>query len=366
LEVGIVCGSGLGDGEAGRALDGLAEVCGLGVSHCPMPRQLSFGDWRSYRAVQRLASGLGVDVLHGHGAKGGAYARLAARGLKRGQKRVAAFYSPHRGSTHSPPATLMGRVYAEAERRLAPLTDGIMFESRFAARRYREVIGAPPCRVCVVRHGLHRHDFYEPTLIEDAADFVFVGELSESNGLDILLAALAAQRTLYPARVLIVGSGPAEQDFRQLVQKLGLDGKVSFAAPMPARRAFARGRCLVVPSRTEAFPQLVLEAAAAQMPLIAADVGAIPEIVEGTDTPLVRAGDVASLAAHMRAFLAIPRPFLDRAGRLQESVAKSFTVERMAMDVVEFYRAVLGSGEAAEAGQRPDQLDGSPGNSVPV
>jgi len=109
-----------------------------------MPRQLSFGDWRSYRAVQRLASGLGVDVLHGHGAKGGAYARLAARGLKRGQKRVAAFYSPHRGSTHSPPATLMGRVYAEAERRLAPFTDGIMFESRFAARRYQEVIGAPP------------------------------------------------------------------------------------------------------------------------------------------------------------------------------------------------------------------------------
>ena len=43
---------------------------------------------------------LGVDVLHGHGAKGGAYARLAARKLKRKGSRVKAIYTPHGGSLH--------------------------------------------------------------------------------------------------------------------------------------------------------------------------------------------------------------------------------------------------------------------------
>lgn len=342
LQVGIICDSETGGQEAVRDLSRLADSCALGVTRCPMPRQLGLGDWRSYRKVKLLASNLAVDVLHGHGAKGGAYARLAARGLKRKGKRVGAFYTPNGGSLHYSPTTLTGRLYIQAERRLAPLTDGLIFESLFAARRYNELIEEPPCPVCIVPNGLYRHEFYEPMLADDAADFVFVGELRRLKGVDILLAALAAQRTVYPATALIVGSGPDEEDFRRLAQKLGLDGKVTFAGPLPARTSFARGRCVVVPSRTESFPYVVLEAAAAQMPLIATDVGGIPEIVAGTDTPLVRPGDIASLAGQMRAFLANPKLFLDRAVRLQEHVKKRLTVERMTNEVVEFYLSVLG------------------------
>lgn len=344
LQVGIICDSETGGREAARALGSLADFCALGVTRYPMPRQVGLGDWWNYRKVKLLASRLAVDVLHGHGAKGGAYARLAARGLKRKGKRVVAFYTPHGGSLHYAPATLAGRLYMEAERRLAPLTDGLIFESLFAARRYDEMIGQPPCPVCIVPNGLYRHEFYEARLADDAADFVFVGELRQLKGIDILLAALAAQRTVYPATAVIVGAGPDEKDFKRLAQKLGLDGKVTFAGPLPARTAFARGRCVVVPSRAESFPYVVLEAAAAQMPLIATDVGGIPEIVAGTDTPLIRPGDIAALAGQMRAFLGSPKPFLDRAVRLQAQVAKRLTVEHMTNEVVEFYLSVLGEG----------------------
>ena len=85
------------------------------------------------------------------------------------------------------------------------------------------------------------------------------------------------------------------------------------------------------------------------MPLIATDAGGIPEIVAGTDTPLVRAGDIAALAAQMRAFLANPKPFLDRAARLQAHVAKRLTVERMTNEIVEFYLSALGDAPTPKA-----------------
>ncbi len=67
---------------------------------------------------------------------------------------------------------------------------------------------------------------------------------------------------------------------------------------MPARAALPNRRCLVVPSRAESFPYVVLEAGAAGMPLVATNVGGILEIVAGTRIrPRSRPGDVAALTA---------------------------------------------------------------------
>lgn len=342
-QVGVICDASEGNRDSEAAISGLADVCALGVKRLPMPRQAGLSDWSAYRKIRKLAASLNADVLHGHGAKGGAYARLAARKLKspRGSK-VAAIYTPHGGSLHYSPTTLGGRFYLQIERRLAKLTDGIIFESLFAARRYNEIIGEPPCPIVIIPNGLHSHEFYEAALSDDAADFVFVGELRKLKGIDIMLAALAAQRSIYPATALIVGSGPDEKELKLLAKKLDIDDKVTFTGPLPARTAFARGRCVVVPSRADSLPYVVMEAAAAQMPLIATEVGGIPEIVAGTNVQLIRPGDIAALAGQMRNFLANPKPFLGRAIQLQKHVARTFTVARMVEEVLGFYHSVLG------------------------
>ena len=337
LEIGIVCDEATGGEQAKAALSRLADSCALGVTRLKMDRNVGFSDWQNYRAVTKLAAQHGVNVLHGHGAKGGAYARLAARTLKRKRKETYAFYTPHGGSLHYSPSTLMGRVYIHAERQLAPLTDGLIFESVFAARRYNDLIGHPTCPVRVVPNGLYPHEFYEPVVADDAVDFLYVGELRELKGVDLLLNALAAQATIYPARAIIVGIGPDEEKYKRQARSLGLAGKVQFVGPLPARNAFSRARCVVVPSRVESFPYIVLEAAAARMPLIATNVGGIPEIVAGSATPLVPPGDAEAIAAQMRAFLADPRPFLSRAAELQAHVAQRFTVQNMTESIVDFY-----------------------------
>ena len=341
-EVGIICDSNTA-GDA-VALGRLADNCALGVTRIPMYWRIGLGDWRTTAKVARLASKLGVPVLHGHGAKGGAYARLAGRKLKRQGTNVKAIYTPHGGSLHYSPAIRMGLLYITAERMLLPSTDGIIFESVFAANKYVELIGQPHCPARVVLNGLYRHEFYEPMLADDAVDFVYIGELRHLKGVDVLLEALAAHQTIFPGRALIVGSGSDERSFKRLARKLGLNSRVSFAGPQPARTAFARARCVVVPSRGESLPYIVLEAAAAQMPMITTNVGGIPEIVAGIDMPLIPPGDVGALASQLRAFLASPKPFLERAALLQKRVAERFSVENMTHEVIDFYISDIGAG----------------------
>jgi glycosyltransferase involved in cell wall biosynthesis len=349
FEVGIVCDSEPASKDVARALGSLADSCTLGVTRVRMSRQIGLGDLRTHHAVTRLASKLGVDVLHGHGAKGGVYARLARRALRARGKDVCAFYTPRGGSLHYSRSMVMGRFYIATERMLMPYTDGLIFESRFTAGRYLDLVGEPDCAARIIPNGLYRHEFYEPILTDDASDFVFIGELRKLKGVDILLQALGVNRTVYPAKATIVGSGPDEKKLKRLTRRLRLGPKVMFSGPQTACTAFARGRCVVVPSRSESFPYVVLEAAAAKMPIIATDIGGIPEIVAGANMPLVAPDDTEALAAQMRSFLATPAQYLDRAARLQEIVAERFTVETMTMKTIEFYVSELEVHQLAEA-----------------
>ena len=123
---------------------------------------------------------------------------------------------------------------------------------------------------------------------------------------------------------------------------LDLGALVTFPGAMPARTAFPLGRSLVVPSRAESMPYIVLEAAAAAMPLLATNVGGIPEIVNGTDAPLLPPGDAEALVRAMQGFLDNPASATARAQRLNAAVAQRFTVGGAADEVLAFYAERLG------------------------
>lgn len=346
-DVGIVCDSGAASEATERTLRHLAEsVCSLGVARIPMSRQIGWRDVSATRAVLKIAETCNCDVLHGHGAKGGAYVRLAASRLKRRGSGVRAFYTPHGGSLHYKPRSVQGRLFMELERRLGTRTDGLIFESAYSSEVYRRNVGAFPCDMKIIHNGLRPEEFYSLVLDMDAFDFVFVGELRKLKGVDVFLKALARINLQTPVRAYVAGSGPHERAFKRLSRRLGLSDAVTFAGPTPARAAFARGQCLVVPSRAESLPYIVLEAAAAGLPFIASDVGGIPEIVEGSDVQLVAPDDVDALAAGMRDFLDRPTDYADMAVALQGLAAKRFNVRDMANSVMDFYESKLPKGRA--------------------
>ena len=340
--VGVICDAHPAGKSAEAAIRNLEEnICSLGVARVAMSRLPGLRDLITWPAVQRFAGNVHAQILHGHGAKGGAYARLAAHSLKRKGHNIRAFYTPHGGSLHYSPKSFQGRLFMALERRLAHKTDGLIFESAYSAKLYESNVGAFPCEVRVIPNGLRPQEFYDIILNEDAADFVFVGELRRLKGVDILLQALAELAKTRSVTTYLAGWGPDAARFRSLSQKLKLSEAVTFAGHIPSGTAFTRGRCLVVPSLAESFPYVVLEAAAARLPLIATNVGGIPEIVEGTDVTLIPAGDVQALSQEMQNFLDHSQSFVERAATLQSVVAKRFTVDVMAKAVTHFYTSRL-------------------------
>lgn len=337
--VGIVADASTADGLTLARLRGIEPKLRLGIQLVPMNRQPGFGDLGASRAVYRLSRALKVDILHGHGAKGGAYARLAALVSSLRQEEIKAFYTPHGGSLHFKPGTFSGGAILGLEKLLGRMTDGLIFESEFARRAYQERIGAGTIPVRVIPNGLNPADFAPHEPLPNAADFLFIGELRDIKGVDILLRALSKLNVYKPITAVIVGSGPDASRLQALATHLRLGSRVRFPGAMPAREALPLGRCLVVPSLAESFPYVVLEAGAAGMPFVATNVGGIPEIVAGTHIRLIPPGNVAALTATLHRMREKPEAALYDARLLRASIQRKFTVEAMTDEVLAFYAA---------------------------
>ena len=344
--VGVVC-SATGDTLTEARLLAFAPALRLGLHRLSMGRDLGIGDVRAWRQVTALANDIGVNIIHGHGAKGGAYARLAARVLKRKRQDLRCYYTPHGGTLHYPPDTLPGRIYGTLERRLEGWTDGILFESQFAASRYASRIGRAKCASKVVTNGLTTGEFQPVAAIPDAADFVFVGELRMLKGVDVALQALALVNRQHRATAVFVGDGPDAARFADQATALGLAAVVTFPGAMRARDAFALGRTLLMPSRAESLPYVVLEAIAAGLPILATNVGGIPEIIPEAFGPLLEPGDAPALAEAMLFALDQPQLVKAKAIALHAAIRQRFTVTAMAEAITSFYDVPARALEAA-------------------
>jgi glycosyltransferase involved in cell wall biosynthesis len=298
--IGVVCDSSTGGAYEDRLLDAMKDKLALGIHRTPMQRHIGPGDvaaaWRTYKIIKELQP----DVLHGHGAKGGAYARLFGSLLRVSRSRVARLYSPHGGSLHYDEKTPKGRTLFAIERLMGNFTDHLLFVSDYEQRTYRRKVGEPRLPSSLVYNGLHPSEFEPVAANEDATDLLFIGTMRDLKGPDIFIDAMAKAESLLgrDLSAVMVGTGDDMAAYHAQVARLGLGGRVEFLDPMPARKAFALARLVVIPSRAEAMPYIVLEALAAGKPMIATAVGGIPEIF-GADSPALVNPDPSELGERM-------------------------------------------------------------------
>jgi glycosyltransferase involved in cell wall biosynthesis len=296
-EVAIVCDSTTGGDHEDRLFKTVEPFLSLGIHRIAMQRHVGIGDLMTALRAFKLIGDLAPDILHGHGAKGGFYARFFGTLLKRRRKSLGRLYSPHGGVLHYDPRSAAGRSYFLAERQLERFSDHILFVSDFERQTYISKVGTPRAPHSLVYNGLQAQEFDPVETRPDAADFLYIGMMRDLKGPDLFIEALAKTRERFPeVSAHMVGDGDDLPRYRARVAALGL--AVTFHPAMPARRAFGMARVMVVPSRAEAMPYIVLEALGARRPMIATAVGGIPEIF-GANSSALAQPDRDSLAALM-------------------------------------------------------------------
>lgn len=186
--------------------------------------------------------------------------------------------------------------------------------------------GVPRDRIVVVPYFVR---VGEPLRGEAATDVLYVGRLTASKGVHVLLQALSA---LPGTTAVIAGDGPERPALERLAGRLGLSERATFlgwVGDEERDRLLAQSRVFALPSLwDEAFGIAGLEALAAGVPVIASAVGGIPFWLEDDEGGrLVPRGDSRALAEALRAVLA-DRALYDRLAETAPRAVRRFGLER--------------------------------------
>lgn len=210
-----------------------------------------------------------------------------------------------------------------AEERVIGCCDAICASGPVEAAQLVELYGAPAERIEVVPPGVD-HAFFSPgdrtgarraLGLDDRPTVLFVGRIQPLKGLAVAVEALAESR-VPGARLCVVGGpsgpdGPAELErVRASVRSAGLEDRVDLVEPQPHHLLSTYYRAadvVVVPSRSESFGLVALEAAACGVPVVAAAVGGLSTlVVHGVTGYLVETRDPADYAARIDELLGDP------------------------------------------------------------
>ncbi|WP_028746187.1 glycosyltransferase [Rhizobium mesoamericanum] len=342
-EVGILCDSSTGGEHEDRLFDDIRPFLAMGLTRMPMRRHVSLSDlgmlWDTYKNIKSLRP----DVLHGHGAKGGVLARLAGSALRVNRYRVARLYTAHGGSLHYSRRSLLGQFVLRMERLQEYFTDALVFICEYERDAYTKKVGRPRTETRLIYNGIGERDFELIPTRSDAVHYLYVGMLRDLKGPDLFVEAFAkAERILgRPLSAVMVGDGPDRDRYRDMMIERGLGKRISMLPAMRVQQAFAMSQNLVVPSRAEAMPYIVLEGLGAGKTIIATRVGGIPEALGAESPALVNPDDSDDLARAMADAIRVPG-WHDVAMPVMEQVKSVFSASVMANDVLTLYQDLLG------------------------
>ncbi|MEA2701816.1 MAG: hypothetical protein QOE22_525 [Candidatus Parcubacteria bacterium] len=171
-----------------------------------------------------------------------------------------------------------------------------------------------------------------PTLSETVPWLVMPTELHANKGIDIAIAALAKLSNTYPDDALVVlGEGEEREALLRQARELGVQDRVFMLGFIPdARQYLSAADIFLMPSRKEGLPLALLEAGHASLPVVASNVGGIPEIIGHEKNGLLTApNDSDALAGSVARLLKNPEEARAFGTALQRTVSEQFSEEEM-------------------------------------
>jgi len=298
------------------------RVVHVSAGPCDLPKEALpgvVGTWTEGVLDHITATG-GIDAIHANYWLSG----LAGHAIKHhlDLPLVSTFHTLARVKADTGDSEPQRRIDAESE--VIACSDAILASCSAEAAQLEQFYGARPERIEIVPPGVD-HAFFSPgdrrgartalALPPDRPVLLFVGRIQPLKGLDVAVTALASLP--HPDAVLVAVGGPSGPSgeaelarVHELARTLGVEDRVRYVPPQPHHLLSTYYRAAdvcVVPSRSESFGLVALEAAACGTPVVAAAVGGLATIVEdGTTGLLIEGRDPAAFADAIAGLLADP------------------------------------------------------------
>lgn len=315
----------------------LAAELALDIRKKPHPSDLG-----NLLRIVRLIRHEQVDVVHGHGAKGGLYARLAGRLCG-----IPAVYTPHGGAAHDMFGALESTLYRWVESALVSSTAHYLFESAYTAEAMQRRTG-PLARWSINPNGIEPAPLAEPAPLPSAPAGLQVGVfamLREQKGQRVAIEALRLLMARgQPAVLHLFGDGPDRAALAAQAVAAGLAERVVFHGDVSPVEPWMRALDVVmVPSFFESFSYVAVEAMQQQRLVVAAATGGLREVLGEGAGLLVPPGDAAAMAAALARVAAAPAEAAVIVQRGAERVLTRYSAAAMVAGAAAVYRRLAGA-----------------------
>ena len=319
---------------------------GAQVFEVPMRRAISpLDDARRLRELRRALASFAPEIVHTHSSKAGFLGRVASLLEGRGVR----IHSPHTyaflfSAEFGP---LRRALFRRIETALAKRTRRVIAVSAGEAETFKKSGVVREEQVRVVRNGIDPAPWLDAVPLarselgipKDAPLILVAGLLHVAKGQDLAVEALA-QPGLERAHLLVLGEGPWGAQLEQAAARLGVRARLHLAGwrdDVP--RCMATCDIVLLPSRWEAMPYVVLEGMAAARAVVATRVdGAREMVVDGETGALCDVGQPASIAAALRRVIeAGPERRAEMGRRGRERLLAEGTDARMVEGLLEVY-----------------------------
>jgi len=225
----------------------------------------------------------------------------------------------------------------------------VVANSSAAADRLRRE-GIAPDRIRVVPNGISLGDFAFTREPRPIRKLLTVANLRKEKAHEVLFEAVARLAQRHPQlRLRVAGDGPRAADLRALAVSLGIADRVALLGHREDVAALLEeADAFVLPSRSEAFPNSVVEAMAAGLPVVACAVGGLLELVESGRTGLlVPVDDVPATVEALDSLIADPSRARTMGDAARHVIAQRYSFDRMVRAFEGLYASQLQFSEAA-------------------